>query len=144
MFILYYKNFSTSSPIASVPNICVTQSELHLYGSSRLGIVSAPRVQDAIVPLYCGLTNGVNRTFTRGEKLFELSNHLGNVLVTVTDKRIAIPQAGNSTFIDHYEADIASAQDYYPFGMVQPGRKWKASGYRYGFNGKENDNNVKG
>jgi hypothetical protein len=38
-----------------------------------------------------------------------------------------------------------SAQDYYPFGMLQPGRFYlSATGnkYRYGFNGKENDNEV--
>ena len=31
--------------------------------------------------------------------------------------------------------------DYYPFGMTMPGRKFSAvnSGYKYGFNGKEND-----
>jgi RHS repeat-associated protein len=34
-------------------------------------------------------------------------------------------------------------QDYYAFGMQMPGRKLSA-GYRYGFNGKENDNEVKG
>jgi RHS repeat-associated protein len=35
--------------------------------------------------------------------------------------------------------------DYYPFGMVMPGRKYAANSlYRYGFNGKENDNEVKG
>jgi RHS repeat-associated protein len=36
--------------------------------------------------------------------------------------------------------------DYYPFGMQMPGRKFSAagSGYRYGFNGKEKDNEVKG
>ena len=35
--------------------------------------------------------------------------------------------------------------DYYPFGMNMPGRKYTAgSGYRYGFNGKEKDNEVKG
>lgn len=34
---------------------------------------------------------------------------------------------------------------YYPFGMVMPGRKFPISStYRYGFNGKENDNEVKG
>ena len=35
---------------------------------------------------------------------------------------------------------------YYPFGMQIPGRKFTQgnSGYRYGFNGKENDNEVKG
>jgi len=35
--------------------------------------------------------------------------------------------------------------DYYPFGMMMPGRKYDAGNlYRYGFNGKENDNEVKG
>ena len=30
--------------------------------------------------------------------------------------------------------------DYYPFGMVTPGRSYSAgSGYRFGFNGKESD-----
>jgi RHS repeat-associated protein len=124
-------------------NGSLIQSEVNLYGSKRLGIVTTPRVADALVVMGCGFSNGIIRTFTRGEKLFELSNHLGNVLVTVTDRRIAFPQA-NTTFIDHYEADIASAQDYYPFGMLQPGRKWNAGKYRYGFNGKENDNDVKG
>ncbi|ASZ10855.1 hypothetical protein KTO58_21180 [Chitinophaga pendula] len=35
----------------------------------------------------------------------------------------------------------------YPFGMLQPGRTYVlggGGGYRYGFNGKENDNEVKG
>jgi RHS repeat-associated protein len=35
--------------------------------------------------------------------------------------------------------------DYTPFGMMQVGRSWNAGGgYRYGFNGKENDNEAKG
>ncbi len=38
-----------------------------------------------------------------------------------------------------------NANDYYPFGMLMPGRKYSASDvYRYGFNGKENDIEVKG
>jgi RHS repeat-associated protein len=31
-----------------------------------------------------------------------------------------------------------------PFGMTMPGRKFESDNYRYGFNGKENDNEVKG
>jgi RHS repeat-associated protein len=36
--------------------------------------------------------------------------------------------------------------DYYPFGMMMPGRKYSIANtnYRYGFNGKENDNEVQG
>ncbi|MEZ5013055.1 MAG: RHS repeat-associated core domain-containing protein [Chitinophagales bacterium] len=34
---------------------------------------------------------------------------------------------------------------YYPFGMVMPGRTWEAAGgYRYGFNGKEKDDEIEG
>ena len=35
----------------------------------------------------------------------------------------------------------------YPFGMVMPGRNWTAAsaeGYRFGFNGKESDDEIKG
>ncbi len=51
----------------------------------------------------------------------------------------------NNTPVDGYEAEVLSQQDYYSFGMMMPGRGYSAvSGYRYGFNGKENDNEVKG
>ena len=36
------------------------------------------------------------------------------------------------------------AQDYYPFGMLMPSRIFSSDKYRFGFNGKENDNEVKG
>ena len=34
--------------------------------------------------------------------------------------------------------------NYYPFGMAQTGRNWDGNGnYRYGYNGKEEDNEIK-
>jgi RHS repeat-associated protein len=119
----------------------VRLAESHLYGSSRLGIEGKLTVRPVLLSLEGSAIPGKISTFTRGEKFFELSNHLGNVLVTVTDKKI---QVGSSTAIDYYAADITSANDYYPFGMLQPGRSYNTDGYRYGFNGKENDNDVKG
>ena len=63
---------------------------------------------------------------------------MGNVLVTISDKKLG-HDAGNGT-IDYYEAEVLSANDYYPGGMDMPGRKYNAAtGYRYGFNGKEKD-----
>ncbi|HET9824144.1 MAG TPA: RHS repeat-associated core domain-containing protein [Chitinophagaceae bacterium] len=61
--------------------------------------------------------------------------------MTITDRRI---QASiNNDTVNYYKADIASANDYYPFGMVMPGRTFTASSdYRYGFSGKEKDKNV--
>ncbi|HEY0771810.1 MAG TPA: RHS repeat-associated core domain-containing protein, partial [Sphingobacteriaceae bacterium] len=74
---------------------------------------------------------------TIGKKGYELNNHLGNVMAVISDTRTLV----NGT----YEADVMSAQDYYSFGSLQPGRHWSlGDGYRYGFNGKENDNEVKG
>ncbi|MBP8892700.1 MAG: hypothetical protein KBH09_10120 [Saprospiraceae bacterium] len=38
-----------------------------------------------------------------------------------------------------------SPSPHYPFGMLTPGRNWSAeSEYRFGFNGVENDSNIKG
>ncbi|WP_157760860.1 hypothetical protein [Chitinophaga caeni] len=34
--------------------------------------------------------------------------------------------------------------DYYPFGMQMPGRVFNGVGYRYGFNGQEKSNEIKG
>jgi RHS repeat-associated protein len=72
-----------------------------------------------------------------------LANHLGNVLVTVSDRKI---QTDNNSdgLVDYYTADVASAQDFYPFGSKMASRQWNNGSYRYGFNGKENDNEVKG
>lgn len=94
------------------------------------------------MPLSGGFGNGKKSIFTRGEKLFEVSNHLGNVLVTVTDRRQQVSVDGVT--VDSYRPDIASASDYYPFGMLMPSRNYSAEKYRYGFNGKEQDPEVKG
>lgn len=121
----------------------IQQTEIHLYGSSRLGMAKQLTVIPQSVSLASGYGTALLTTFTRNEKIFELSNHLGNVVVTVADKRIQY--SSNSTTVDYYTADIITANDYYPFGMLMPGRKYAANNsYRYGFNGKENDNDVKG
>jgi hypothetical protein len=56
-----------------------------------------------------------------GSRIYELTNHLGNVLATVPDMVNAIDTT-NDADADYNEAYIQSAQDYYPFGMIQPGR----------------------
>ncbi len=67
------------------------------------------------------------------------TDHLGNVRVTVSD--MLIPRGGV------FDADLRTLTDYYPFGMTMPERSYEAAGidgHRYGYNGKENDNEVKG
>src|SRR5690606_14475631 len=133
---------------SSINSGALSQIEGHLYGSARLGMWQANRnVASPPQPIETALTGltegGVTVGQERGEKIFELSNHLGNVLVTVSDRRVEYNTS--STTIDYYEASVVSASDYYPFGMGMPGRRFSSNGlYRYGFNGKENDNEVKG
>ncbi len=117
------------------------QIETDLYGSSRLGLQTAHTVPDVNITLANGDIATLS-TFTRGEKIFELSNHLGNVLVTVNDKKVQ-HTTDNST-VDYWEADVVSANDYYPFGMTMPGRGYNASSYRYGFQKQEKDNEIAG
>jgi RHS repeat-associated protein len=93
---------------------------------------------DTTVVLSGGFVNGIKSIFARGEKLFELSNHLQNVLVTISDKKIGV-DANSDGQVDYYNADVTSVQDYYPFGFKMPGRQWSNGSYRYGFNGKEKD-----
>ncbi len=123
--------------------------EMYLYGSSRLGMVNpATDVHtDSVDHIgYYSPWNGMTVSFQRGQKSYELSNHLGNVLETVSDNKPAVVQSGNSSLVDHYNAKINTAQDYYPFGMLMQGRTVILTGvnYRYGFNKQENDDEVKG
>ncbi|RYD50526.1 MAG: hypothetical protein EOP52_13960 [Sphingobacteriales bacterium] len=54
-----------------------------------------------------------------GQKRYELTNHLGNVLGVVSDKvtEVAAPGSGKDE-----RASLKAAYDYYPFGMVMPSR----------------------
>ncbi|SFM67630.1 RHS repeat-associated core domain-containing protein [Chitinophaga sp. YR627] len=109
-------------------------TEQHLYGSSRLGIWK-PNMTIATG------SSSESAWLAKGNKTYELTNHLGNVMATISDKRVDLVSGGA---VDHYEAEALSAQDYYPYGMLQPDRQWSLGSYRYGFNGKENDNEIKG
>ena len=113
--------------------------EQHLYGSSRLGMWKPGIVVPSVL-------DPVNDAVQVGSKFFELTNHLGNVMAVISDKKNAIPSPVNPAVTDHYEAELVSAQDYTAFGMEMVGRQFNipSSGYRYGFNGKENDNEIKG
>ena len=64
-----------------------------------------------------------------GAKNYELSNHLGNVLATISDKTIFN--------YGYYSSIVYSAQLYYPFGWEIPTLSYTAKSYRYGFNGVE-------
>jgi hypothetical protein len=116
----------------------LTQTEADVYGSSRLGLLN--------LSLNCGsLALPDSGSLVRGSKLFELTNHLGNVLETISDKKIQ-HTSDNST-VDYYVADVINANDFYSFGMQMPGRAYSAGSagsYRYGFNGQEKLDDISG
>ncbi|WP_290711350.1 hypothetical protein, partial [Flavihumibacter sp. CACIAM 22H1] len=109
----------------------------------RLGIfkpafevaLSQPLGSDAYSDVNDPAANGIF-----GKKFFELSNHLGNVMVSVSDRTVQQMVGGNLV----YRAEELSAQDYYAFGGLMPGRQVNVTDYRYGFNGQEMSNEING
>ena len=54
-----------------------------------------------------------------------------------------IPNLGGNV-LENFDADVLSFSDYYPFGMLVPNRHGSSNSYRYGFNGMEKDDELKG
>jgi RHS repeat-associated protein len=122
--------------------------EQTIYGSSRLGI-KTPNVLIKTLRtdgtsqscLSCAKyywtidAQNANGYYTRAltKKIYELSDHLGNVRVTVSDRKQT-----DST------AQLLSYDNYYSFGSEMPNKSYTPNNYRYGFNGKEKDDEVKG
>jgi RHS repeat-associated protein len=120
-----------------------TWSEAHIYGSDRIGIlnINLPIVEDNERKIAEYLLDTAFTHILAGMKKYELTNHLGNVLSVITDRRLYEKGDDGSQY---FVPDVVSATDYYPFGWAMPGRTYTAASYKYGFNGKENDNEVKG
>ena len=118
--------------------------EHHIYGSSRVGVhqtnlITRSRYDEGDISVT--LDDVDHTSLYRGKRHYELSNHLGNVQVVVSDKRISV--CDEYLEVAYFKADVLSAVDYYPFGMMMPDRQWYAnsdsSNYRFAFNGKEID-----
>lgn len=131
-----YKRLYESSGGGSGYNLYL--SERNLYGTSRMGIENLRLKMNETYTYPSGRYTMNNTT---GDKYYELGNHLGNVLNVITDRKIPVDNAGT---VGYYTAEIISFSDYEPFGMQLPGRYANTPKYRYGFNGMEADNEVKG
>jgi RHS repeat-associated protein len=118
----------------------LTLQEHMIYGSSRLGVDNrmmeltsafiAEGYDNTPIDL-CGgnpsieWINVINTEYDQsyrevGKKNYELSNHLGNVLNVITDRKLGFDDDGDSNY-DYYSADVVSFSDYYPYGMLLPG-----------------------
>src|SRR5690554_2673528 len=87
-------------------------TERNIYGSSRLGTLKDPVIMFNAKPLQ---SYGI-----LGNRNYELSNHLGNVLTVISD--IKYPLSSDNSTIDSYEVGISNVFDYSPFGAPLDGR----------------------
>lgn len=101
-------------------------AEQDLYGSSRVGLWSWNKAIPSRVMLPQSETDTLSDWYLLGGRYYELTNHLGNVLGVITDKKIGVSSGGST--VDYYRAEVLSQQDYYPFGMLQPGRSTRSEG----------------
>lgn len=132
-------------------------TERNTYGSSRVGLEHVGLEMEYVeynpqlpLPSPYFVSDEI------GDKRYQLSNHLGNVLEVVTDRKLPEDDGTyyeNDIFIsttldnkvDYYTADVVSYSVYSsPYGMVMPNRNESASDYRYGFQDQEMDDEVKG
>ncbi|HTO38303.1 MAG TPA: hypothetical protein VL021_07755, partial [Brumimicrobium sp.] len=87
-------------------------TERNIYGSSRLGTLKDPVNMFNAEPLP---SYGI-----LGNRNYELSNYLGNVLTVISD--IKYPLSDDNTTITGYEVGISNIFDYSPFGAPLDGR----------------------
>ena len=87
-----------------------TLTERNIYGSSRLGNNHEPIEMIAAPPV-----DTSKYTHHVGYRQYELSNHLGNVMAVISDRKIARDTSANDT-VDYYEPDVLLTFDYSPFG----------------------------
>jgi RHS repeat-associated protein len=129
---------------AGSQSVTYEQAEKHLYGSARLGVMNVK------VPLL-GSQNTtysmVNKKHIIGERTYELSNHLGNVLTVISDKPIPVDDA-NDGDIDWFLAEIRQSTDYSGFGVQLENRNLLLTGlsnvHRNRYQGSEADDEIKG
>jgi len=138
----------------------LTLADHQIYGSSRIGtetenLLLTSRTFSCVgdpetgagfsTPGYDGITHtSYEFTYRKvSDKNYELANHLGNVLAVVTDRKIAYVTTNNPTI---YTADVVSYSDYSPYGTLLHHRHGQESttDYRYGFQGQEADDEIKG
>lgn len=117
-----------------------TLQEHMIYGASRLGIDQRDmllyqgdfEIPSTPMPTFdiCDNTDFLVRLYQEdleydqsqriaGYKNYEFSNHLGNVLVVATDRKVTYLDGVTTT----YSADIVSYSDYYPYGMMLQGER---------------------
>lgn len=147
-----YNKTGTTGPVATG---LWTWTSVTMYGSSRLGeinpILVDPLLQDTEIPDPDDDSGTSARQAKSikplewqgylGRKQYELTNHLGNVLATISDRRRLSKTYVGGTGI---QAHLITAQDYYPEGMIMPSRSYSTEKYDQKHQGQLSDPEVYG
>ena len=102
-------------------NDSITLLSRHIYGGARLG-QQLPALKLKTAMSWATIADTGLIGLVRGLKQYELCNHLGNVLATITDRHLQ--RFTDTSAVSYYDADIINAQNYYSFGALMPGRQW--------------------
>ncbi|GEM_PF-6569278 len=138
IYVLSKGSTATISPTLSGGLNLLSQGSFSFISTASVSLTSQGSLQVTQLP---AVSNIHESDRVLEHKAYELTDHLGNVLATVSDRQLGIERDERWGY---YVAQVYSATDYYPFGMVMPGRNLVSDDYQYGFNGKENDDEVKG
>lgn len=115
----------------TAPVVC---TDLILYGLGREGVIHPGAV---IMPPVAD-----DGLFARAldYKEYELTDHLGNVRVTIGDRKLSTLDA-NDEPID-FAVDVLTTGQYFPYGMGKPNQMYvkpQHERYRFGYNGMERE-----
>jgi YD repeat-containing protein len=77
-----------------------------------------------------------------GRKHYELTDHLGNVRVVVSDLKLSSLDVNNEP--SDFTAVVVSRTDYYAFGSLMPSRLYTSTAYRYGWNTQDGTSEISG
>ncbi len=121
--------------------------EWHLWGNGTEGRIAVRKPEKVIFYEEDLAQNPMpTENFTRDirRKHYEFKDHLGNVRITYSDLK-------NMVAANDFALDLINTTGYYPFGMQMSARTFTNTdaifsdeGHRYGFQGQEKDDEVKG
>ncbi len=143
-----YEETATTSGTKTTKTI--KQVELPILATSRIGEYKPDATVRQIVSSSTTTTitdysKTKNGAYLRnmGKKAYEINDYLGNVRVGFTDiKTSSLDSKTKKPGI--FSLDLTSVSNYYPYGMAMVGNTYSTDNYRYGIQGKEKDNDIKG
>ena len=138
-------NGTTTSP-ATTPQV-LTPAEMDIltgFFNQESGLFNLPIFSSDNAPQQASLRYAKAKTnFIRGDRQYELTNHLGNVLATVADRKAISSSVGLA--LSGAEGEVLTANDYYPGGMLMPSRNYNYNDfYRYKHQSQESDDEIAG